>query len=126
MKYTALVTLLLVCQFVYFTIQVGRARIKSGIKAPATSGDPWFERNLRVQMNSIEQLLILLPSLWLCAWFFSDQVAAGLGAVFLLARFVYAHAYVREPSSRSLGFALGMLANLGLILCALYGVLTSF
>lgn len=126
MKYTALVTLLLVCQFVYFTIQVGRARIKSGIKAPATSGDPWFERNLRVQMNSIEQLLILLPSLWLCAWFFSDRVAAGLGAVFLLARFIYAHAYVREPSSRSLGFALGMLANLGLILCALYGVLTSF
>ena len=63
MEYVALVTLLLVIQYLTFTMLVGAARSKSGIKAPAIAGDEHFERAYRVQMNTLEQLVLTLPAL---------------------------------------------------------------
>jgi hypothetical protein len=79
--FTALVTLLAILFYFFTTIQVAKARATFGIKVPATSGNPDFERVFRVQMNTLEWLPIFLPSLWLFAIYISDPIAAVLGLV---------------------------------------------
>ena len=124
MHSVALVTLLLVCQYVAFMMLCGAARSKSGIKAPAVTGDDNFERAYRVQMNTLEQLLVTLPALWLSALYFMPLVAAALGLTFFLGRILYRAAYIRDPAARGPGMIIGFLANVGLLLTALWGVLT--
>ena len=58
----------------------------SGCRRPPPPGNPSFERYFRVQQNTIEQLVIFLPSLYLFAAFVSENVAAALGIVFILGR----------------------------------------
>ena len=119
----ALVTLLILIQYVYFTMRAGLARGKE-IKAPATSGDEIFERKLRVQLNTLEQMMVTLPAMWVCAHFFRADVAAILGAAFIVGRFIYSATYVADPSKRTVGFVIGFFANLLLILTSLWGVIT--
>ncbi len=97
MEYVALVTLLLVAQYMVFTMLVGAARGKSGIKAPAVTGDENFERAYRVQMNTLEQLVMTLPALWLSGIYFDSLVAALLGLAFFLGRVLYRAGYVKAP-----------------------------
>lgn len=125
MEYLALVTLLLVAQYFVFIMLVGAARSKSGIKAPAVTGDENFERAYRVQMNTMEQLLIVLPALWISGMYFSEFVAALLGLVFFIGRVLYRAAYVKDPQKRTVGFVMGFLAELGLIGTGLWGVIAS-
>ena len=124
MNYVALVTLLILLQYIIFMVQVGSARAKGGVQAPAVAGDELFERRIRVQMNTVEQMIITLPAMWLCAYFFRWDVAAGLGLLFLIGRFIYSSAYAKDPKSRGTGFIIGFLANIALILCGLYAVAT--
>ena len=84
--------------------------------APAISGNEVFERYFRVQMNTLEQLVIFLPALWIFARFVSPFWAAGLGIVFIVGRAIYAETYIRDPKKRALGFALTAFANLGLLI----------
>ena len=67
LHYTALVTCLAILFYFFTIIQVSKARVAFGIKVPATSGNPDFERVFRVQMNTLEWMPIFLPSLWLFA-----------------------------------------------------------
>ncbi len=108
-------------EYVVFVFRAGRARGRHGIAAPAVTGHPDFERNLRVQENTVEQLVIFLPALFLCAFFVSPPVAAGLGLVFVLGRGLYAHAYVTNPSKRGPGFLLTLASNFLLLLGGLVG-----
>ncbi|HEY1726301.1 MAG TPA: MAPEG family protein [Steroidobacteraceae bacterium] len=123
MALVELVTLLALLQFVYFATLVGRSRERLGIRAPAVSGHETFERYYRVQMNTLELLVVLLPALWIAATVVEGYWAGLLGAIYLVGRFVYLRAYVAEPSRRSLGFALSMLPILALLLIDLIGVL---
>lgn len=116
MHYVAIVTAVALLQFFWFGWQVGVARGKYNIPAPAISGNDVFERTFRVQMNTQEQLLVFLPALWIFASFISPLWAAVLGAVFIVGRAVYAMTYVRDPKSRSIGFALTAIPNLLLLL----------
>ncbi|MEE4145286.1 MAG: MAPEG family protein [Halieaceae bacterium] len=125
MEYVALVTLLLLLQYLAFSILVGAARGKSGIKAPAVTGDADFERAYRVQMNTLEQLVLTLPALWLSGLYFSPMVAALLGLAFFLGRVLYRAGYVKDPQKRGAGFGIGLLASIGLLLTALWGVVTA-
>ncbi len=106
MPYVAIVIVVALAQFFWFGFAVARARTKYGVAAPATSGHEMFDRHFRVQMNTLEQLVIFLPTLWLFASFVSPLWAAGFGAVFIVGRAIYARSYVREPRSRGVGFAL--------------------
>ena len=117
----ALVTLLILIQYIYFTIRVGAAR-GSEIKAPAMSGSDQFERRLRVQLNTLEQLMVTLPSMWICAYFYRPDAAAIFGTVFIVGRFLYSSSYVKDPSKRAPGFIIGFFANVLLILASLWGV----
>jgi glutathione S-transferase len=116
MPYVAIVTVLALLQFFWFGWQVGVARGKYNIPAPAITGNDMFERHFRVQMNTQEQLLAFLPALWIFASFISPLWAAVLGAIFIIGRGVYATTYVRDPKSRSIGFALTAIPNLLLLL----------
>ena len=129
MHYVAIVTAVALLQFFWFGWQVGVARGKYNIPAPAISGNDVFERTFRVQMNTQEQLLVFLPALWIFASFISPLWAAVLGAVFIVGRAVYAMTYVRDPKSRSIGFALTALPNLlmllGILIWAVWALVKS-
>jgi uncharacterized MAPEG superfamily protein len=100
----------------------GRARDAYGVKAPATTGHPMFERWYRVQMNTLEQLVIFLPALFLFASYVSPRWAGVLGLVFVVGRAVYARSYLADPETRSLGFALSFVPTVLLLLGALIAV----
>lgn len=105
LPYTALVTLLAVGVYFYTSVLVGQAREKFNVKAPAVSGHPAFERAFRVQMNTLEWMPILLPSLWLLALYGSDPIAAALGIVWIGGRLVYIRSYMQAAEKRGTGFA---------------------
>jgi len=119
-----LVTVLVVLQFQFFAILVGRARARYGVKAPAVSGNEIFERYLRVQMNTLEMLIMLLPALWLATAFVPPWWCALLGAVYLVGRFIYLRAYVADPAGRGLGFGVSALPILALLAIDLVGSLS--
>jgi hypothetical protein len=121
MPYVHIVTALAVLQFVVFGFRVGAARERYGVKAPAITGNENFERLFRIQMNTLEQLVVFLPGLYLFASYFSPYAAAALGVVYLLGRELYAFTYVRDPSKRSVGFGLSFLPIVILVLSGLVG-----
>ena len=109
MQYVELVGILSVLQYLAFGALTGKARRQSGLKAPAVTGHDGFERMYRVQTNTLETLVAFLPSLFLAARYWPAFVVAGLGVVYLTGRMIYWRAYVKNPSTRSLGFILSML-----------------
>jgi len=102
--FTALVTLLAVLFYFFTSARVARARLAYGVKLPAISGNPDFERVFRVQMNTLEWLPIFLPSLWLFAIYIGDQAAAALGLVWIAGRIVYMIGYTQATERRGPGF----------------------
>ncbi len=116
-----LVIVMALLQFFAFGAAVGKARGTYRVAAPATTGHEMFERYYRVQMNTLELLVMLLPALWLFAYYLSPATAAGLGVLYLIGRLVYFVSYVKDPKTRSLGFALSSGPILLLMLGALYG-----
>jgi glutathione S-transferase len=116
MPYVAIVTVAALLQFFWFGWQVGVARTRYSIAAPACSGNEMFERVFRVHMNTLEQLVVFLPSLWIFAIYISPIWAAALGVVFIIGRFLYASTYVKDPKSRSAGFAMSAIPQLLLLL----------
>ena len=117
--FTALVTCLAIAFYFFTSIQVSKARVAFGIKVPAISGNPDFERVYRVQMNTLEWMPIFLPSLWLFAIYISDAVAAVLGLVWIAGRILYMLGYERAVEKRSRGFGIQALACIVLLLGAL-------
>ena len=124
MHFVALVTLLLLLQYISFMMLVGMARGKTGVEAPAVTGDELFERAFRVQMNTLEQLVVTLPALWLCAYYYQPLAAAGLGLLFFLGRLLYRVTYMKDPASRGPGMIIGFLANVALIVLAAWGIIS--
>ena len=100
----ALVTLGCVLWLLITGMMVGRARTKYKVRAPATTGDPAFERAFRVQMNELENLVAFLPAMWIYAWFGDPRLAALAGAAYLVGRIVYAVGYWRDAARRGHGF----------------------
>ena len=121
MALIAFVAALALVEYMIFSGFVGWARGRFKVPAPAVSGSPEFERYFRVQQNTLEQLMIFLPSLFLFGQFVSELWAAVLGCGFILGRLLYFIGYVREPSQRSAGFLIGYLSTVGLLLGGVIG-----
>src|ERR1019366_9791708 len=105
-RFTALITCLAIALYFLTSIRVAKARAAFGIKAPAISGHPDFERVFRVQMNTLEWLPIFLPSLWLFAIYLSDLIAAALGLVWIVGRILYMTGYSKAANKPGLGFGI--------------------
>ncbi len=121
----ALVTVAAVLLFGITGGRVGWARGKYGVKAPAMSGHEIFDRHFRVQMNTLEQLVIFLPALWLFAMHFDNRIAAGLGVIWLVGRVLYMRGYVVDPSKREIGFLIASVASLVLLIGGAAGAIIS-
>ncbi|NEP90878.1 MAG: MAPEG family protein [Okeania sp. SIO2C2] len=111
--------------FMYFivTINVGRARAKYKIMPPQMTGEQNFERVLRVQQNTVEQIILFLPSLWLFSIFISPLWGAGIGTVWVVGRILFAWGYYQAAEKRTLGFGISSLAIITLLIGALVGIL---
>ncbi len=108
-------------EYFWFSLAVGRARGRFGIPAPATAGHPEFERYLRVQMNTLEQLIVFIPSILIFAQYFDPRIAAVLGAVFIVGRWLYFTGYTKAANKRGTGFAVAALPMLVLLVGAIVG-----
>jgi uncharacterized membrane protein YecN with MAPEG domain len=115
-SWTAVVTCLALVLYAALAVAVARARAKYNIPAPATTGHPFFERILRVQANTSEQMLLFLPSLWLFSFYVSAGWASVLGIIWIAARIAYAVGYARDPERRLGSFAVGLGATIALFL----------
>jgi uncharacterized membrane protein YecN with MAPEG domain len=120
--YPSLVTALTLIVYQVLTVNVGRARMKYKIMPPAMSGDENFERVVRVQQNTLEQLVFFLPALWLFSFYVNPLWGAGLGSVWLIGRIIFAWGYYQAAEKRVAGFAISTLSGLGLVLGALIGI----
>ena len=123
MAYVTMVALLALVQYLYFGVAVGRARGRHGVEAPAVTGDEHFERFHRAHQNTLEQLVVFLPSIFACGYYANEMLAVAVGVAFLVGRTLYFRGYIREPSKRGVGMIITMLANLVLVIAGLVGAL---
>ena len=122
MIYVTLVTSIMLIQLFVFDIKSGMARDKAGIKAPATTGDETYERRNRIHLNTIELLIIAIPSMWIFANYVHALTAAGLGMVYVLGRVVFSRAYMSDPDKRGTGFMISMLPTIVLMFGGFIGI----
>jgi uncharacterized MAPEG superfamily protein len=117
-----LTILLALAEYIVMAGLVGRARAKYGVHAPAMTGHPAFERANRVHVNTLENLIIFVPAVWIFATYVSSAWAAGLGALFVAARALYAIGYLQAAEKRSIGAGVTGIVNVVLVVGALIGV----
>lgn len=122
MQWTAWATLAALVVYIWMFVNVGKARGKYKVPAPATDGPVEWQSVLRVQANTVEQMVMFFPALWMCGYFLSDRWAALGGAVWVVGRIVYALGYYRAPEKRSVGFGITSLATLGLMIGTVVGL----
>ena len=118
----SIVTLMALLLYFVMGLRVGQGRSKYGVAAPATTGNADFERLFRVHMNTLEWLALFLPSLWLFASVWPEPVAAGLGLIWIIGRYVYMVGYAKEAGKRGPGFGVQALAT-GVLLFGALGKL---
>jgi glutathione S-transferase len=120
--WVSLVTICALILFLVLTINVSRSRGKFGVKLPDICTAPEFERVVRVQQNTLEQLVLFLPALWIFATSVSSIAAAVIGAIWIVGRILYAWGYYQSADKRGLGFAINALATLVLLLGSVIGI----
>ncbi|HYL58051.1 MAG TPA: MAPEG family protein [Candidatus Acidoferrales bacterium] len=99
----SMVTILALIECLVFASLVGRARVKNKIEAPATTGNPEFERYFRVHQNTLEALVVFLPALWIFSMAVHYHLGVALGLLFVIGRIIYASGYIKEPGKRTPG-----------------------
>ena len=121
------VVILLACaQYMVLAWLVGRARVRYGVSAPATTGNESFERVFRAHQNSLENLVIFIPAVWIFGVYVGPMWAAGLGILYVLARIVYARGYFAAAEKRSIGAGISGFVLIALVLGGLIGVALAY
>jgi glutathione S-transferase len=114
---------LALAQFVFFCLAVGKARGTYKVSAPATTGNEMFERYFRVQMNTLELLVVFVPSILLFGQYFDSYIATALGLIYLVGRLIYFTSYVKDPKNRGVGYGLSALPVMALLAGAIFGAI---
>ena len=125
MIYVPLVTCIMLIQLFAFSLKSGMARDKGGVKAPATTGDETYARRNRVHLNTVELMVMAIPSMWIFATYVHALTAAGLGFVYVIGRIIYSRAYMADPSKRGLGFMVSILPIVVMMIGGLIGVISN-
>jgi glutathione S-transferase len=125
---SAVVTILAVLFFYYTGFGVGRMRGKHGIKAPAMTGNIEFESAVRVQENTLEQIVVFLPLLWLATTYFHTLawLSPAFGVVWLVGRVLYMRGYMQSPDKRGTGFMISLAATVGLLVLSIIGIVQAW
>ncbi|MDE1901453.1 MAG: MAPEG family protein [Alphaproteobacteria bacterium] len=124
--WTGFATLIDIAIYLFFCARVSMARHKYKVPAPQTDGPEAFQRVLRVQANTVEQMVYHLPLLWMAAFAMDDAFAAAMGIVWALSRIIYARGYYQKAKRRAKGFLIGLAVNVVLFIAVLAGVVASF
>ncbi len=114
-----IVTLLALLEYSILGVMVGRARLTYGVEAPATTGNPDFERYFRVHVNTLESLIVFIPAVWIFSLTVSYHFGVALGLLFVIARIIYASGYLSAASKRAPGAIATAVINGILVLGAL-------
>ena len=117
-----IVILIALLEYMAFAGLVGRARARYGVRAPATTGHPDFERVNRVHQNTLENLVTFVPAVWIFGLYGSYLWATVLGALFIIARAIYAVGYLKAADKRAIGAMLTGIVNGVLVIGALVAV----
>ncbi|MCH7829708.1 MAG: MAPEG family protein [Proteobacteria bacterium] len=126
MEAVAIVTIVSLMQFLFFGMRAGGVRGRTGLKAPAMTGNEEFERVNRVHQNTLEQLVVFVPALWIYAHYVNPLWGAGIGSIYIIGRFIYSAAYTKEPSTRALGFTISYLPSAVMLVWSLIVVGMSY
>jgi len=127
---TAVVTVLALLFYFWAGFNVGRMRGKHGVKPPTMTGPVEFECAVRVQMNTLEWIVIFVPLLWLATIYFSPAMTIlylswlppVLGVIWIIGRWLYMSGYMQAPEKRETGFVIAALSVIALLICALIGI----
>jgi glutathione S-transferase len=120
-----LVTILALIVYAGTVLNAGRLRARFGVQAPSVAGPPEFERAFRIQQNTLEQLVLFLPALWLFVSFVSSLWGGVIGLVWVAGRVLYAISYQRDPATRGPGFGIAFVSSAVLLLGALVGAIVN-
>ncbi len=125
---SAAVVVLATIFIAYTFINVGMARGKTGINAPAVTGHPTLERAYRVQLNTVEQAIMFFPLLWLATRYFHSLpwLPAAFGLVWVVGRMIYLLGYMVAPAKRSTGFLISLAATAGLLVVSIVGIVQTW
>ena len=115
----AVVTLAALIAYQGTVMAVGQARVKHKVLPPASSGPEGFERAMRVQQNTLEQLVFFLPTFWLAALLSSEAWASLLGFIWVGGRVAYGVGYRQDPAKRGPGFGISFMASAALLVMAI-------
>jgi glutathione S-transferase len=122
MVWVHLVILFALLQLIVFAVAVGKARDRFGVKAPAVMGNENFERYYRVQMNSIEMIVVFIPSILLAASYWSPFLIAAIGLIYVVGRILYFNAYVADKK-RTAPFLMSFIPNIFFVVAAIIGAI---
>jgi len=118
----AVVTMAALITYQGTAMAVGQARVKHKVMPPSTSGPEPFECALRVQQNTLEQLVFFLPTFWLAVLLGSPEWASLLGFIWVGGRVAYGVGYRMAPGKRGPGFGISFLSSVVLLVMAIVGV----
>lgn len=103
--------------------RVGYMRARHKIEAPATVGHPQFERAFRIHANTVENLVLFVPLLWVASFFYGGTIPFWLGIAWIISRLIYAWGYSQNNTQmRGPGLGLGLLSLLGLLVLSAIGL----
>ena len=117
------VTLLALLEYLILGVMVGRARQRYGVEAPATTGNPDFERYFRVHVNTLEALIVFVPAVWIFSLTVNYHFGVALGLLFVIARIIYASGYLSAAAKRVPGAIATGVINVILVLGSLIGLI---
>jgi glutathione S-transferase len=123
---SAAVTILTALVLIHAMVMVGPARKRHNIFPPVMTGHPDVERALRAQANTIEQVVIFLPLLWVATLYFHGWIPAAFGLVWCIGRVLYTIGYNKEAKKRGPGFGIAALATIALLILSVWGVVVSW
>jgi glutathione S-transferase len=116
-------TLFILVVYVAQAQMVSAARLKYKIKAPKTQGHDEFEKTYRAHLNTMEQLVLVLPTMWFFALLVSANAAGILGILWGISRIVYAYGYAKNNTIKLTGGIVGAVISLIFLLGAAYGAM---
>jgi glutathione S-transferase len=102
---------------------VGHLRHSLKIEAPATTGHPLFERAFRAHANTVENLVLVVPLLWVASVFYGGQVPFWFGLIWVVSRIIYSIGYAQTDTRwRGVGGGLGLICLAGLLVLSVLGL----